>query len=666
VVPGQRSHQTPRHMFSGGVVSPRAGGLGSVAPPLGPLTHGESEDTEVHTEVDFEENRSWWPATHAVLRWPLFLIGCFIIGAALVLYLATRALVVLLEWLWAPPVVHKTKKRMAEAQSYEDWLAAAEALDLATGRVAWKTQQQSQLYAYKLVASATAELCHSLEQQDYKRLLQCLQQVLRDANFARHLNEDLYSQSFAGTKFQIDEFCAAVCHSLHSVRDQVERLGATCLKKQGSIVKAGDDHTFNLVAEARVFSEFAVGTFGRSALCLSGGGAMALQHFGLVAELFQRGLLPQVISGTSGGAGVAGYFCCRTDEELRGEVTAGKYPLKLEPEHIRSMVTWPFEGTWIERLKHYWQHGSLFSKEVWDEMARACTLGDTTFLEAYRRTGRVLNISASVKGAEGGQQTPVLLNYQTHPHVLIRSALLCSSAVPGMVMPMQLLEKCPETGEIHLHSEELFYVDGSIDHDIPLHSLAQTFGVRYTVVSQVNPHVTPFLFSSRGQAGSPISWHLHMTRWRGGFLLNTIECLSKETIQGMLKIMAQLELLPMTFGTKWDLLFTQDFEGSITLSSNRNYFWKVRHALSNPSESDMRCWWDAGRQVLWPKLALIEKRLRPEVELFRLEAAVDKLVGTAEHANSSSNVDASQGGRRQHILNPRLSVSRKSSSLFGA
>ena len=42
--------------------------------------------------------------------------------------------------------------------------------------------------------------------------------------------------------------------------------------------------------------------FGRTALCLSGGGSFAYYHFGVVKALLDANLLPEVITGTSGGA----------------------------------------------------------------------------------------------------------------------------------------------------------------------------------------------------------------------------------------------------------------------------------------------------------------------------------------------------------------------------
>src|SRR6202000_919062 len=46
--------------------------------------------------------------------------------------------------------------------------------------------------------------------------------------------------------------------------------------------------------------------FGRTALCLSGGATFAYYHFGVVKALLDNDILPEIITGTSGGALVAG------------------------------------------------------------------------------------------------------------------------------------------------------------------------------------------------------------------------------------------------------------------------------------------------------------------------------------------------------------------------
>jgi TAG lipase / steryl ester hydrolase / phospholipase A2 / LPA acyltransferase len=56
--------------------------------------------------------------------------------------------------------------------------------------------------------------------------------------------------------------------------------------------------------------------YGRTALLLSGGGTLGMNHVGVLAALFERNMLPRIISGTSAGSIVAGVCCTRTDDEL--------------------------------------------------------------------------------------------------------------------------------------------------------------------------------------------------------------------------------------------------------------------------------------------------------------------------------------------------------------
>jgi TAG lipase / steryl ester hydrolase / phospholipase A2 / LPA acyltransferase len=56
--------------------------------------------------------------------------------------------------------------------------------------------------------------------------------------------------------------------------------------------------------------------YGRTALLLSGGGTLGMNHVGVLAALMERRMLPRIISGTSAGSIVAGVCCTRTDDEL--------------------------------------------------------------------------------------------------------------------------------------------------------------------------------------------------------------------------------------------------------------------------------------------------------------------------------------------------------------
>ena len=76
---------------------------------------------------------------------------------------------------------------------------------------------------------------------------------------------------------------------------------------------------------------------------------------------------------------------------------------------------------------------------------------DTTFGEAYLRTGRLVSITVTANyGPMGGSQ-PMLLNYLTAPQVLLYSAVAASCALPGLMRPVTLLRKDAEGKILPFH-----------------------------------------------------------------------------------------------------------------------------------------------------------------------------------------------------------------------
>ena len=57
-------------------------------------------------------------------------------------------------------------------------------------------------------------------------------------------------------------------------------------------------------------------SLGRTALCLSGGGSLAMYHLGIVRALLRAKLLPDIITGSSGGSIIAGMLALKTDVEM--------------------------------------------------------------------------------------------------------------------------------------------------------------------------------------------------------------------------------------------------------------------------------------------------------------------------------------------------------------
>lgn len=137
--------------------------------------------------------------------------------------------------------------------------------------------------------------------------------------------------------------------------------------------------------EVLLFLKRARAAYGRTALCLSGGAMMGmllvvvrrnvffsgfltvdalccffpagLYHFGHVLGLLEAGVLPHIISGTSGGSVIAAILCSRSDDEIRRD---------LNPEILIEKLSC-FDRPWGERIRSLMRNGCLFSFEAWLE-----------------------------------------------------------------------------------------------------------------------------------------------------------------------------------------------------------------------------------------------------------------------------------------------------------
>ena len=70
-----------------------------------------------------------------------------------------------------------------------------------------------------------------------------------------------------------------------------------------------------------------------------------------------------------------------------------------------------------------------------------------------------------------------------------------SCSVPLIYKKASLIAKDPKTGlEVPWDpNPDATWIDGSVDNDLPMTRLSEMFNVNHFIVSQVNPHVVPFL-----------------------------------------------------------------------------------------------------------------------------------------------------------------------------
>lgn len=347
--------------------------------------------------------------------------------------------------------------------------------------------------------------------------------------------------------------------------------------------------------DKRLLFEHLDANYGRTALCLSGGAGFAYYHLGVVRALVDADQLPDVITGTSGGALVAALVATRTKAELK-QLLVPALARRINACHDR--VT-----TWLPR---WWRTGARFDAVDWAGRCSWWTRGSLTFREAYERTGRVLNVSC----VPADPHSPTILcNYLTSPDCVIWSAVLASAAVPGILNPVVLMMKRSDGG-LAPYSFGHKWKDGSLRTDIPIKALNTHFNVNFAIVSQVNPHVNLFFFSSRGSVGLPVT-HRKGRGWRGGYLMSAMENYLKLDMNKWLRFIRHAELLPRPLGQDWSQLWLQEFGGNITIwpKSVVSDFW---HILSDPDAGRLARMMHEGRQSAFPTLKFIANRLKVE------------------------------------------------------
>lgn len=256
-----------------------------------------------------------------------------------------------------------------------------------------------------------------------------------------------------------------------------------------------------------------------------------------------------------------------------------------------------------------------------------------TFREAYERTGRILNVSC----VPSDPHSPTILcNYLTSPDCIIWSAVIASAAVPGILNPVVLMMKT-RSGQLVPYSFGHKWKDGSLRTDIPIRALNLHFNVNFTIVSQVNPHINLFFFSSRGSVGQPVT-HRKGRGWRGGYLGSATEQYIKLDLTKWLRVLRQLELLPRPLGQDWSQLWLQTFGGTVTIWPKCKFPSDFIHILSDPDPARLARMIHEGQHSAFPKIKFIQNRLR-------IERLAER--GRRETRNRPSTIDGSGGGSEE-------------------
>ena len=426
-------------------------------------------------------------------------------------------------------------------------------------------------------------------------------------------NLKLYKHTHIGTKDLIERYITSTLSTLKALLDVSAK--AKC-----------DGMESKYILEQVLSSRQA---FGRSALLLSGGATFGMNHTGVLKALWEARLLPRIISGASAGSIVCAVLCTRTEEEM---------PDLFATFCDGDLAVFEEEGNEeniLRKATRFLKFGALFDISHLIRVMRDL-LGEMTFQEAYNRTRKILNICVSSASL---YELPRLLNYITAPNVLIWSAVAASCSVPLVFSAASILAKDPKTGEaVPWNPSPQRWIDGSVDNDLPMTRLAELFNVNHFIVSQVNPHVVPFLVKEEDSIAHEAQQGCG-TVVAGPSWLDSAAQLAKSEALHRMHTLAEVGILPNTLGKVISVL-SQKYSGDITIMPEISYADFPR-ILANPTPEFMHQAMLCGERATWPKLSRIKNHCAIELAL---DDAVQQL--RARVVFSRSQVDLRLGHSR--------------------
>ncbi|EER45210.1 triacylglycerol lipase [Histoplasma capsulatum var. duboisii H88] len=551
---------------------------------------------------------------------------------------------------------HVLSLRLRDATSLHDWLEIAGELDELDGNNDWKATFECDEYDPMLVQRRLSQLEKAQRSCDAAAMIHIIRTSL-SRDLGGMTNKNIYKHSRIGTKNLIDQYITTAAETLSTLLD---------VSRKYDFDGSESRYLLEQLLAARQ-------AFGRSALLLSGGATFGMNHIGVAKALWETRLLPRIISGSSAGSIVGAVLCVYTDEEMPeilANVGYGDFSV-FSDDDDRLQV--------FQRLMRFIKHGSFYDIAHLTRVMRDL-LGDVTFQEAYNRTRRILNIGVSNAGI---YELPRLLNYITAPNVLIWSAVATSCSVPLIFSSSSLMAKDPITGDVtEWHDAPHRWIDGSVDHDLPMTRLSEMFNVNHFIVSQVNPHVVPFIpheetffFSGVVEKQLESSWMQYLTG------------VAREEALHRMHILSEIGVFPNIL-RKLRSIMSQRYHGDINILPQIPYD-VFPNILRNPTSEFMVQACLSGERATWPKLGRIRNHCAVELALdsavqtmrarviFRVDR-VDPLVRTviartpdqsALHqrrirAQRSCSFDAKAGEVSQAIRRPahKLRKSRSSAS----
>lgn len=544
-------------------------------------------------------------------------------------------------------VIRQLREQQRTVSTQDEWMDLAERIDFIQSNDEWRNDPSSSYYDYDRISARIDEFVHLMRRQDIFELMFVLRGSIGRNKFGL-LHEDLFNRAMAGTKVFVETYHNVVCAALDFVCD--------------ADVLPGEDP---IPTEARLaFFNETRHAYGRTALLLSGGATLGFYHVGVVRTLMANNLMPRVLGGSSAGSIVCAMIGTRTDEECINDLFEAKgtnapghsgelnlnffrpvsYNSETDPirepkrqgtfwevyyntagafrdmkRTIQGFVPWPlrhFSSFLFNVITLNTRPQDLFKHDT--NYFRQClksNIGDFTFQEAFDRTGRILNIVVTPLNRN---DPPRLLNYLTAPHVLVWSAAVASSSLPGVFEANRLVVKEADGWERYESGSNQAFSDGSMETDLPMQQLSEMFNVNHFIISQANAHAV--MFASYNQKTTVWTSRLsaviqsimtflkdQVRQW----LANLVKCIG---ISRSIPFLGENRGLPTQF-------LTQEYEGRssdislIPWLNHRSLLSALMHIIYNPSEAEFRDWIQAAERETWRHIPAIKSHIAEEITL---------------------------------------------------
>jgi predicted acylesterase/phospholipase RssA len=458
--------------------------------------------------------------------------------------------------------IKRLKRKLESAETYQEWKSIALKIDEESGAQEWKLDNCSPYFDAEIISHRLSMLRRYRAHKRTQDLMYILREGLSYdiANIAHPL---LFTVAYVGTKKIIEDYIEEVSQSLAFIASEE----CTCLSAKEKIS----------------FFEQCKLAFGQPALMFSGGSTLGLFHTGVCKALMEQDLMPNVLSGSSAGAIMTAMLGVSKPSEF-SQILKGQN-FYSEAFHFRKLTDLIKGNGGLADVKYL--------KNFLIE-----NLGDMTFAEALQTSG--LNINIAVAPYEASQDARIM-NAHTSPDLLVWSAVLASCAVPVLFPPVRLTSKRYD-GEYTPYMASTRWVDGSVRSDFPQEKMSRLYNINYSIASQVNPHVVPFMQDDISRYRKDmLSWPERIVRRQGKVFAKGVMDFARERV-GMMPPVRRL--LDHGYG-----VVDQRYYGDVNIVGK----YSLRHysyMLQNPRPYLFKILQKEGERATWPKISLIETHAR--------------------------------------------------------